>query len=613
VSRRRWLRSAIAAALIVGAVLGFASPVFAHAQLLGTSPTNGAVLASPPAQVVLTFGEAVQAPPTAIQIFSADGQQLRTGPVGHPPGRSDQVAVALPGNLKGTDVVSWRVISADTHPVQGAFTFSVGAPSAGGAIGALEQHLLGARHPSSALGALTGALRTLILLTLLVSVGAVGLLVRWPCGLGRTEVRALLLGGSLLTAAASVAAVLVQGPYDAGKPLGHAFRSNVLSPVLHSNFGTGAAVRIGSSLLILAGALAGIVVGRRPGQAATSAGGADSPEGPIPPAWVVAAVTGCVGLIVSLSLSGHASTGRWEPFGFIADLAHIGAGAVWVGGLIVLAAVLCRRSAPHDAGEMGVVVRRFSATAVWAVGLIVASGVFQAWRQLGSWKALTGTDYGTLLLLKVTLVLAAIEAGWFSRRWVNRRLLAAEPAAAVPATGVRRDGPGAATASGHLAPSGRSPVDAGEQGPRAPRFRRWLAFEAAPGIGIVGLTGALIDAAPPQGETVAAAARAYTAHARVGSDVVSVAVYPLVPDTVHVAIQLTNRQTVPVDAFQVSAQVSLPSRGVGPVDVPVTHQSLGTWVGDVLVPVKGRWKLQVGVLTDPITEIDRAFTFRIYG
>ena len=61
--------------------------------------------------------------------------------------------------------------------------------------------------------------------------------------------------------------------------------------------------------------------------------------------------------------------------------------------------------------ELGVVVRRFSATATWAVGLIVASGVFQAWRQIGSWKALTDTDYGTILLLKVTLVMAAIEAG----------------------------------------------------------------------------------------------------------------------------------------------------------------------------------------------------------
>ena len=53
--------------------------------------------------------------------------------------------------------------------------------------------------------------------------------------------------------------------------------------------------------------------------------------------------------------------------------------------------------------------------------IIVGSGVFQAWRQVGSWGQLTETDYGTVLLLKVTLVAAAVEAGWFSRRWVTNR------------------------------------------------------------------------------------------------------------------------------------------------------------------------------------------------
>jgi copper transport protein len=619
VIRRRWWRPAAVAAVISAGVLGFASPAFAHAQLLETSPASGAVLATPPAQVILTFGEAVQAPPTAIEIFSADGQQLYTGPAGHPPGQPDQVAVALPGSLKGTYVVSWRVISADTHPVQGAFTFSVGAPSEGNGVGALEERLLAARHPSQALGALTGALRTLILLAVLVTVGVVGILVRWPSGLERTEVQALLLGATLLTAAASVAAVLVQGPYDAGKPLGQAFRSNVLSPVLHSNFGTGAAVRIGSSLLILAGVLA---AGRQCRQAAAGRRAAVRARGPIPSPGLLVAATGCVGLVVSLSLSGHATTGRWEPFAFIADLIHIGAAAIWVGGLLVLATVLTRRGASQDATELGAVVRRFSATAVWAVGLIVASGVFQAWRQLGSWKALTDTDYGTLLLLKVTLVIATIEAGWFSRRWVANRLMTpaavgtrghdgaeAVGAAAIPQG--RRDGPGAATASAPLAPTGAEPAHGG---PTAPRFRRWLAFEAALGIGIVALTGALIDAAPPQGETVAAASRTYTAHAPVGSDVLSVAVYPLVAGPVNVAIQLTDRATKPVDAFQVTAQVSQPSRHIGPINVPLTHQFTGSWVADnVLLPVGGHWRLQVSVLTDPITEIDRTFTFTIYG
>jgi copper transport protein len=622
---RRWLRPGIAATVVLVGVLGFASAASAHAQLLGTSPANGAVLTSAPAEVVLTFGEAVQAPPTAIEVYSAAGQRVRTGPVGHPAGRADQVEASLPRSMGGTYVVSWRVISADTHPVQGAFSFSVGAPSAGTAVGALEQHLLASRHPSRGLGILTGTLRTIILLAVLSAIGGVALLVRWPEGLRRLEVRAILIAAAALAAAASVAAVLVQGPYDAGRPIGNAMRSEVLTPVLHSNFGLGAGVRIGSALLLVAGVLWGSAAerGARPaqrGRGAVTDGAVATPQPPahqqgarrragrLLPLWLVVALAGCAGLMVSLSLSGHATTGRWEPWAFAVDLIHGGSAAVWVGGLIVLAAVLYGPGSGGDAGELGGVVRRFSTTATWAVALIVASGVFQAWRQLGSWKALTTTDYGTILLLKVTVVIAAIEAGWFSRRWVARRLLSAAVASPRP------DGPGAATASGRLAARGSWPSNGAGAGPRVPRFRRWLAFEAALAIGVVALTGALIDAAPPQGETAAAAARAFTARAPVGSDVLSVAVYPLVTGTVHVAVQLTDRASKPVDAFQVTAQLSLPSRQVGPITVPLTHPFTGSWVADsVLVPLAGRWQLQVGVLTDPITEVDRTFNFRIYG
>jgi hypothetical protein len=48
--------------------------------------------------------------------------------------------------------------------------------------------------------------------------------------------------------------------------------------------------------------------------------------------------------------------------------------------------------------------------------------------------------------------------------------------------------------------------------------------------------------------------------------------------------------------------------------VPLAHPFTGSWVADnVLLPLPGHWTLQVGVLTDPITEIDRTFSFTIYG
>jgi copper transport protein len=248
----------------------------------------------------------------------------------------------------------------------------------------------------------------------------------------------------------------------------------------------------------------------------------------------------------------------------------------------------------------------------------VASGVFQAWRQVGSWGQLTETDYGTVLLLKVTLVAAAIEAGWFSRRWVANRLgVPSGPGSATATAGSepRPVGPGAATAAGSLiGRAGGDQAQIPDSRPTAIRFRRWLAFEAAIGVAIVALTGVLVDAAPPEGERVAAAARAYTHQTTIGKDLLSVAVYPLVPGSVHVAIQLTNRATVPVDTFQLTAQLTLPARKIGPLTVPLTHQFTGSWVADsVQVPLSGEWQLQVAVLTNPITEVDKNFNFTIYG
>src|SRR5439155_24200284 len=137
-------------------------------------------------------------------------------------------------------------------------------------------------------------------------IGGVALLVRCSAGLRRVEVRSAVVGTAVLAAVASVAAVLAQGPYDAGRPLGDAFRSQVLSPVLHSNFGLGAAARIGGSLLLLAGLLWGTTVERRVGHDATGRrvrqreGGRRARS--VLPAWLLLALAGCAGLVVPLSL-----------------------------------------------------------------------------------------------------------------------------------------------------------------------------------------------------------------------------------------------------------------------------------------------------------------------
>lgn len=125
----RWLVVVAAVTAIVLAASGRAAS--AHADLLTSDPAPDSVLSTPPAEIVLTFTEPVDPTQDAIRVVTADGTPVELGPVAQDLG-SDSVTAALPGELAdGSYVVAWSVVSADSHPIRGAFVFSVGAPSSG--------------------------------------------------------------------------------------------------------------------------------------------------------------------------------------------------------------------------------------------------------------------------------------------------------------------------------------------------------------------------------------------------------------------------------------------------------------------------------------------------
>ena len=118
-----------AAALLAGVVLALApaAPAAAHASLVETDPAEGQVLAESPGEARLTFDETVSVAASGVQVFDAQGEAVTSEAAT----RDAVLTVDLPDTLaEGTYVVSWRVVSADGHPVAGALTFSVGQPSA---------------------------------------------------------------------------------------------------------------------------------------------------------------------------------------------------------------------------------------------------------------------------------------------------------------------------------------------------------------------------------------------------------------------------------------------------------------------------------------------------
>src|ERR1700687_1792397 len=117
--RARWLRQAsvaVAAAIVV--VLLGPAPASAHAQLQSSDPSPSSVLSVPPSQVVLHFGEPVEIDFGSIRVLGPDGGRVDEGGTHHPQGDSHAVAVSLRVHLpRGTYIVAWRVVSADSHPV----------------------------------------------------------------------------------------------------------------------------------------------------------------------------------------------------------------------------------------------------------------------------------------------------------------------------------------------------------------------------------------------------------------------------------------------------------------------------------------------------------------
>ncbi len=123
------LRGAAAAGAAVAAfacALVLPQAAWAHAALLHTSPQASGTLATSPRQVALTYDEAVAPKFAVISVTDARGRQETTGSPIALPSDPDTIAVPVRHLPEGWYLVYWRVISADGHPVRGAFTFAVG-------------------------------------------------------------------------------------------------------------------------------------------------------------------------------------------------------------------------------------------------------------------------------------------------------------------------------------------------------------------------------------------------------------------------------------------------------------------------------------------------------
>ena len=588
---RRLLLAAGLLALLLVATPGVAS---AHAQLESTDPSQSAVLLVPPTQVVLHFGEPVEIDFGSLRVIGPGGKRVDGGAAHHPDGDTHAVAISLGSGLHdGTYVVAWRVISADSHPVHGAYVFSVG--TAAGAARANSLALSIANQPGDAtVGVVYWIVRAAAFAGLLVLVGlAVLVSVLWPEG-GRTRRIGRVLWWSWGTlVVATLLGVLIQGVYASALPLTDAFRPSLVSAVLHTRFGEVELLR-----LVLLAAMVPVLLALR---GRFDRGGRTG-------GWVTpaACVVG-VGLLATPGLAGHASTGSSPAFGLALDMVHLAAATAWIGGLTLLATFLLpRRSGdawPPD--PLGLTLR-VSTVAFGAVLVVIASGVVQTIRQVGSFYALFHTTYGRTLIIKICLVVVLIGLGALSRRAVHGGLFHRGRPQGPP------KGPGPVDAERMPVPPPRpattgstavlDEVGISTTGSEFPRRRllRTVVAELVIALAVVGVTAALVNDAPAR----QAVSQPFThSFSTLGVQVNTIVDPALAGQANEVHVYVLSSAGTPKAIPELDLSATLPSQSIGPLDVPLVVSGPGHYIANRFVlPVAGNWVLTYTVRIDAIDE-----------
>jgi len=565
----------VAAAATVVAVLA-APPAGAHAVLEGTTPVASDVLDGSPGTVSLSFTESVEAALGAVRVYDGSGGRIDTGAPEHPDGDRSEVRVGLPDLDDGSYVVTWRVISGDSHPVQGAFTFQVG-PDATANVASLAERLLSEQGGESIVGVAYGVDRFLVFASIALLLGGVGFVALVsPVARSRATTRRLLWTGWAVCILSTLAGIGLQGAYAAGLPLADAVKPSVIREVLGTRFGQvsiGRVVLLGVMALLLARLLpAGPRV-----------------EHPLPAWWLpVAALTG-IGVAATPGLGGHASAGDLVPFAVVADTIHVLAMALWVGGLAYLVAVVLDR---RDVEEARGAVTRFSRLALACVIAIVATGSFQAWRQVGSLEALRDTNYGQLLIVKVVIVAAIVVVAAFSREIVYRVYQRPERVAAVVGTDAVGDDP-------------EQPVDAPRE---LRRLRGSVAIEVLLAVAVLTVTALLVNTNPAKDELEGP----FLGRIETDGIVFDLQVVPAVagPNDLHLFALTTTGG--PTDTLEMTATMEFPEREIAPIEVPLERLGPGHYsASGFTVPIAGDWLLEVSALVTPVDEVTAETTVRI--
>ena len=585
----------IAAAMLAALVIAFPlSSALAHAIVVRSDPPDSSVVAAAPHDIRLWFSEAISPKFTQAQVLNVKGEVV---PSEARPDPNDPtlLVVTVPELSDGVYNVVYAALSAaDGHATQGHLVFRVGAGTEAGA-GSSSPAQPSVSIPESLLRwvdfvALAGVVGAIAVAILLLKPNPSLAESAPPVAAALLQARRRVLGWAFACAVAATAlgaallywqATLFTLPGTASAGPGVA--ASVLSLLRDTRSGSLWLVR--QCLLLV---IAILLLAWRRRSSAAGAGRGDRTMG------AVLSILGAA-VLATQALSGHAAaiapgSGAGAFVAPLMDVLHLIAASLWVGGLLALVVgllplALAKRDTPAFAALVHAGWRPFGALAALSVGVLIATGLYNAGTEVASLDVLLTTFYGRTLMVKVVLVLAVGAVGLLNASLLHPRL--ADPGARL----FRR-------------PEGWTPLS-------LERFPVLVLVEVTLGMLVLLATGLLTSTAPPHGPQFAPApppVQARTLAQQADDILVSFDAKPNLPGQNVITLGVANtRRPAPAEIMRVIVHFTYLGQKIGVVTTdaqkiaPTTYQVSGDQLS-----LAGPWQVQVAVrrkgLEDSVTQ-----------
>lgn len=367
----------------------------AHSEIISTQPSPGQNFDDTPEQIVLLFNTEVDVFPTSIRVYDENAKKVNVGNLPYLEGK--EVKADLEDLAPGRYIVTWNVVSPDTHPIRGAFSFVINQPEPSTQTTSqmsdsnpktdreLIESVISAQQESSA----EKGINYLFTFLIFVSISAlIAIIFHYLVFLKIPTTETLdktVFYSCLVLIVSAVASILLHAKSSQGLQASEVFNFSVIRYEIESVFGL-----VGISRILLAVAILFLWKHREKSL------------------YGYVLISSVVALAFTPALAGHARVGDYVLLAIVLSFVHIISISIWLGGLVILATSI------HRDFEIEKVKKISNISLVCVVGIFI-SGIFAWVRQVGSFEALRETTFGQLLSSKVLLFLLIVLIALFSR------------------------------------------------------------------------------------------------------------------------------------------------------------------------------------------------------